>query len=148
MIAGKATPTPKERVQVLQERLGRSAKENPTRQYGNLHDKVWRTDVLQEAWRRVSRNRGAAGVDGISIEWIREYGVNRFLTEIGEVLRNGEYHPDYVRRVYMQKGDGSERPLGIPTVADPYCADGGETRNRTAVRGRLSAVFLRLPPRS
>lgn len=118
MIAGKATPTPKERVQVLQERLGRSAKENPTRQYGNLHDKVWRADVLQEAWRRVSRNRGAAGVDGVSIEWIREYGVSRFLTEIGEVLRNGKYHPDYVRRVYIQKGDGSERPLGIPTVAD------------------------------
>jgi retron-type reverse transcriptase len=77
---------------------------NPDRQYWLLFDKVWREDVLQEAWRRVSGNRGAAGVDGKSIKWIRtEYGVDRFLTELGEVLRSGKYHPDYIRRSTFRK---------------------------------------------
>jgi len=75
--------------------------------------------VLQEAWRRVAGNRGAAGVDGKSIKWIRdEYGVDRLLSEIGELLRSKRYHPDFIRRAYILKDDGSKRPLGIPTVVD------------------------------
>lgn len=118
MNAQKARSTPKKRVQVLQRRLCRSAKDHPGRQYGNLYDKVYRMDVLQEAWRRVARNRGAPGVDGKTLTWIREYGVESFLTELCAMLVDGSYHPDLIRRTYIAKGDGTDRPLGIPTITD------------------------------
>ena len=71
MIAPKAIHTPKKGVRVLQRRLYSSAKADPMRRYGNLYDKVCRADVLREAWRRVSGKKGCAGVDGVSIGWIR-----------------------------------------------------------------------------
>ena len=113
-----ATHAPKNRTRVLWERLYVSAKSQPERRYGNLFDKVWRPDILAEAWKRVSANRGAPGVDGKTIQWFRDYGVDRFLAELAEVLRAGDYHPDLIRRLFIPKGDGRERPLGIPTVAD------------------------------
>lgn len=67
---------------------------------------------------RVKRNRGAAGVDGQSIRDIEEYGVDLFLEELGAVLHAGRYRPQVVRRRWIPKADGSERPLGIPTVRD------------------------------
>jgi len=79
---------------------------------------VYREDVLQEAWRRVAKNRGAPGVDGQSIQWIRQYGVETFLAEIAVVLKAERYHPQHVKRVYIDKPDGSQRPLGIPAVID------------------------------
>ena len=115
--ACEATNT-QDRTRVLWERLYVSAKSQPERRYGNLYDKVWRPDVLREAWKRVSANRGAPGVDGKSIQWIRDYGVDRYLAELGVVLRADDYRPDLVRRTYIPKGDGRERPLGIPTVTD------------------------------
>ena len=118
MSAQKAINTSNERVRVLQRRLYRSAKEQPDRKYGNLYDKTHRMDVLQEAWKKVSRRNGAPGVDGKSLQWIREYGVNRFLEDLQELLRSGCYKPSLIRRTYIPKGDGTERPLGIPTVAD------------------------------
>jgi len=116
--AQKATPTPKKRVRELRERLCLSAKEQPQRRYGNLYDKIWRPDILREAWRLVAVNRGAAGVDGESIQWIKEYGVDKFLEELGGELRLGDHRPDNILRVYIPKGDGRMRPLGIPTVTD------------------------------
>ena len=118
MTAQKATSTSKERVRLLQRRLCRSAKEKPDRKYGNLYDKTYRMDVLHEAWKKVSRRNGAPGVDGKSLQWIREYGVSRFLEELQALLRNECYKPSLIRRTYIPKGDGTERPLGIPTVAD------------------------------
>jgi group II intron reverse transcriptase/maturase len=66
----------------------------------------------------VRKNRGAAGVDGESIHDVEQYGVERFLEELGAVLRAGEYRASMVRRRYIPKGDGRQRPLGIPTVRD------------------------------
>jgi retron-type reverse transcriptase len=77
-----------------------------------------RDDILHEAWKRVRRNRGAAGIDRVSIQDVEQYGVQRFLQELGEVLRAGEYGAQVVRRVYIPKADGGRRPLGIPTVQD------------------------------
>src|ERR1035437_391748 len=84
------------------------------------YDKVCRQDILQEAWRRVKSNKGAAGVDEVDIEEIREYGETRFLGEIEQELRDGSYRASLVRRVHIPKPGqpGKTRPLGIPTVKD------------------------------
>jgi group II intron reverse transcriptase/maturase len=66
----------------------------------------------------VSRNRGSAGVDGKTINWIRDYGVEAFLDELGSLLRSKDYTPELIRRAFIEKSDGRLRPLGIPTVAD------------------------------
>lgn len=118
MTAEPAKRALKNKVRTLQRSLYSSAKARPERTYGILYDKVYRPDVLAEAWRRVSRNGGAAGVDGVSIAWIRSYGVEKYLQELGELLHEREYHPKTIRRKYVSKGDGRYRPLGIPTVTD------------------------------
>ena len=83
-----------------------------------LYDQMCRDDIVHEAWKRVRRNRGAAGIDRVLIQDVEQYGVQRFLQELGEVLRAGEYGAQVVRRVYIPKADGGKRPLGIPTVQD------------------------------
>jgi group II intron reverse transcriptase/maturase len=109
---------PRDKVRELQRRLWAAAKRAPGRRFHALYDHLGRSDVLQEAWRRVRRNRGAAGVDSQSIRDVEEYGVERFLEELGTVLRAGEYRATGVRRKYIPKADGKKRPLGIPTVRD------------------------------
>jgi group II intron reverse transcriptase/maturase len=79
---------------------------------------MWRSDVLDEAWKRVKRNRGSAGLDSQTIAEVEQYGAERFLGELGEVLRAGEYRPSATLRRYIPKADGKQRPLGIPTVRD------------------------------
>ena len=83
----------------------------------SLYDKVWRPEVLEAAWQRVKRNRGAAGVDRISIERFAAHAED-YLEELSEALRTGCYQPQPVRRIEIPKGDGKTRPLGIPTVKD------------------------------
>jgi group II intron reverse transcriptase/maturase len=105
-------------VRQLQRRLWVAAKRSPERRFHALMDRMWRRDVLHEAWRRVKRNRGAAGVDAMTLVCVEQYGVERLLDELGVALRAGTYRPQPVLRRYIPKADGRQRPLGIPTVRD------------------------------
>ena len=107
-----------DKVRQLQRQLWAAAKRAPERRFHALYGHLCRADILHEAWRRVRRNKGAAGVDRMTIEEVERYGVQRFLQELGDVLRAGEYGAQVVRRVYIPKADGAKRPLGIPTVRD------------------------------
>lgn len=109
---------PVDKVRELQRKLFIAAKCNPGRRFHALYDRIWRGDVLLEAWRRVRSNRGAAGIDGETLKMIEQQGVDDFLAEIRDVLRAGRYRPSPVRRRYIPKPDGRQRPLGIPTVRD------------------------------
>ena len=107
-----------DKVRQLQRQLWAAAKRAPGRRFHALYGQMCRGDVLHEAWKRVRRNKGAAGVDRMTISQVEQYGVRRFLQELGEVLRAGEYGAQVVRRAYIPKADGAKRPLGIPTVRD------------------------------
>ena len=105
-------------VRELQRTLYACAKRSPERRFHALFDRVCRSDVLREAWKRVKGNRGAAGVDRMTLAEIEAYGVERMLGELQAALRDGSYRPAPVRRVTIAKPDGGRRPLGIPTVRD------------------------------
>jgi RNA-directed DNA polymerase len=109
---------PSDKVRLLQRRLWIAAKRAPGRRFHALYGHIHRSDVLWEAWRRVRANRGAAGVDRQSLEGVEQYGVEKFLEELATELRAGEYVAPVVRRKYILKADGRQRPLGIPTVRD------------------------------
>src|SRR5262249_46697194 len=104
----------------LQRTLYRVAKQQPERKFTLLYDKVCRQDILREAWQRVKSNKGAAGVDQVDIDAIRDYGEDRFLNEVEQELRRRRYRAALVRRVHIPKPGqpGKTRPLGIPTVKD------------------------------
>ena len=112
------TNNSKEKVRQLQNKLYLTAKKCSGRRFHALYDKVYRDDVLYEAWKRVKANKGSSGVDGITIEDIEAKGVDRYLTEIQVEMKSGNYQPLPVRRVMIPKPDGSQRPLGIPSVKD------------------------------
>ena len=109
-----------DRVRALQRVLYRCAKQDRDRRFHALFDKVARSDVLWRAWGEVRANRGAAGVDGVSIDDVVRLGVGDFLDELAARLRAGRYRPRPLRRVRIPKPGrpGQTRPLGIPTVAD------------------------------
>jgi len=109
---------PNEKVRKLQRQLNVCAKRSKTRRFHALYDRIYRSDVLREAWRRVRSNGGAAGMDAETIDAIEQRGVEKFLAEIEAALRAGRYRPSPVKRRYIPKADGKQRPLGIPTVRD------------------------------
>jgi len=109
---------PVDKVRGLQRKLYVAAKQSRGRRFHALYDRVLRGDVLREAWKRVRSNRGGAGIDGETLQEIEAYGVERFLEEIQGKLREGRYRPLPVRRRYIAKPDGRQRPLGIPVVRD------------------------------
>jgi RNA-directed DNA polymerase len=110
--------TPPSSVQKLQAALHAKAKGSPDYRFYALYDKVYRKDILAFAYDCCKSNKGAAGVDGRSFEDIEEYGVDRWFDELTQELKSRTYRPAAVRRVYIPKPDGKQRPLGIPTVKD------------------------------
>ncbi len=112
---GLATP---ETVRKLQQALHAKAKESPTFRFYSLYDKVYREDVLAHAYQCSKAKGGAAGIDGQTFSDIESYGVDRWLGELAEALRKKTYRPQAIRRVYIPKRDGTQRPLGIATVRD------------------------------
>jgi len=110
--------TPIDKVRQLQRKLWVCAKRSKTRRFHALYDRIYRSDVLWEAWRRVRGNGGAAGVDAETIQAIEHRGAGEFLAELQAALRAGRYRPSPVKRRYIPKADGKQRPLGIPTVRD------------------------------
>jgi len=110
--------SPEENVRRLQGQLRDVAKQQPGRKFHALYDRIYRSDVLYEAWNQVRRNQGAAGVDAQTIAEIEQHGVESFLEAIQAELRENEYRPQAVLRRYIPKADGKQRPLGIPTVRD------------------------------
>jgi RNA-directed DNA polymerase len=109
---------PPDSVRKLQTALHAKAKASPTYRFYLLYDKVFRPDVLRHAYDRCRSNDGAPGVDGQTFADIDAYGVERWLGELTETLKNKTYRPEAVLRVWIPKGDGKQRPLGIPTIAD------------------------------
>jgi RNA-directed DNA polymerase len=114
---GLGEPSPV-KVRELQRALWAAAKQSEGRRFHALFDRVHRGDVLWEAWERVRSNRGAAGVDRVTLVAVEGYGVDRMLRELRDDLRSGRYRPSPVRRVEIPKSGGGRRPLGIPTVRD------------------------------
>jgi len=107
-----------EKVQQLQRKLYLAAKKTSKRKFHALYDKLSRMDILEEAWKRVKANRGAGGIDGISLTDVENYGVEKLLAEIRQTLQQGNYQPRPVKRVFIPKADNKKRPLGIPIIRD------------------------------
>ena len=115
--------TPPEKVGKLQATLHAKAKKAPSYRFYALYDKVYRKDVLVYAYERCQANGGAAGVDNQTFENIEAYGRERWLDELAQELKSRTYQPQPVRRVYIPKPDGKQRPLGIPTIRDRVVLD-------------------------
>ena len=107
-----------DKVRALQRVLYRAAKARPTRRFHALYDRLCRDDVLERAWELVRENGGSAGTDGVRIEDVERAGPEEVLKKLATELRSGQYRPHPVRRVFIPKPQGGERPLGIPTVRD------------------------------
>lgn len=111
--------TTPENIRTLQRKLYRKAKQEPAYRFHALYDKIYRADILSHAYALVRANKGSAGIDGVTFKAIEdEEGVTALLAELEEALRNKTYKPDPVKRVMIPKADGSQRPLGIPTIRD------------------------------
>jgi len=110
------TPT---KIRKLQRKLYYKAKQEEDFRFYALYDKVYRRDILEHAYRLVHANGGSPGIDGVSSRAIEDAGErDQFLTELAQQLESRGYTADAVKRVWIPKPDGSQRPLGIPTLRD------------------------------
>jgi len=116
------------KVSDLQTKLSHAAKQSLDRKFGALYDKIYREDVIWEAWKRVKANKGGPGVDEQDFKYIEEnIGVEQFLMEIREELKSESYRPMPVLRCYIDKpGKPEKRPLGIPIIKDRVCQMAGK----------------------
>ena len=106
------------RLELFRNELYQKAKENKERKFYTLHDKLCRLDILEEAWKNVAANHGTAGIDEQTIEDIKTYGTDIFLKNLQNELVSETYRVSDVKRIFIPKPDGKERPIGIPTVKD------------------------------
>ena len=111
---------PLDKVRALQWTLYRCAKQDPERRFHALYGHVSRRDVLWRAWSGVCANRGAPGVDGVTVDAVAAAGVEEFLRDLSQQLRARTYRPSPLRQVMIPKPGrpGEFRRLSIPTVAD------------------------------
>ena len=124
----------------LQTKLSHAAKQSLDRKFGALYDKIYREDVVREAWRRVKANKGAPGVDRQDFEYIEGViGVDQFLAEVCEQLKSERYRPQPVLRSYIDKpGKPEKRPLGIPVIFDRVC----QTATKLVIEPIFETNFL------
>ena len=129
-----ARTTANDEVRELQRALYRAAKADPGRRFHALYDKVYRRDVIERAWDQVRRNRGADGIDQVTLADVEQYGVSLLLGDLAADLREGRYRPLPGRRVWIPKpGREERRPLSIPAVRDRIV--------QAAVRTVLEPIF-------
>lgn len=109
-----------EKLAQLRQKLYWKAKREPKFRFYALYDRICRTDVLETAWRIASSRNGAGGIDEVTFEMIVKApgGVEKFLQELQQMLKDKTYRPEAVRRVYIPKPNGGQRPLGIPVIRD------------------------------
>jgi group II intron reverse transcriptase/maturase len=139
MNAFKANNLLNEKAQELQEKLYLSAKKSKTRRFHAIYDKVYRIDILWDAWKIVKMNKGCSGIDGVTIEDIIEYGEEQYIQELHDLLLDTHmYHPIKIKRVYIPKADGSKRPLGIPSIKDRIV----QTATKLMIEPIFEADFL------
>lgn len=128
-----------DKTQQLCEKLYLAAKKSKTRRFHQLYDKVHRMDILTDSWEIVKQNRGCAGVDGVGIGDVILYGQDKYLQELHDTLLDThEYHPRKIKRVYIPKADGKQRPLGIPAIRDRIV----QTATKTLLEPIFEADFL------
>ena len=151
-----------ENIRTLQRKLYCKAKQEPACRFHALYDKMYRVDILSHAYHLVRANKGSAGIDGVTFSAIEEgEGVTAFLAELEEALRNKTYQAEPVKRVMIPKADGSQRPLGIPTIRDrvaqmamklvvepifeaDFCASSYGFRPKKSAHGAVDDVTLSL----
>jgi group II intron reverse transcriptase/maturase len=108
-----------DKIRTLQRKLYHKAKLEPSFRFYALYDKIYRSDILSHAYHLVRSNKGSPGIDGVSFASIEAgEGKGHFLQKLQEELKSKSYHAQAVHRVWIPKPDGSERPLGIPTIRD------------------------------
>ena len=116
-MATLVTPAP---IRDLQRALYQRTKRDARFRAYALYDKVHRADILAHAYALAKANGGAPGPDAVTFAEIEADGRHVLLDELHDALKAKTYRPGSVRRVYIPKLNGGERPLGIPTVT-AYC---------------------------
>jgi len=135
--------TTPEKIRTLQRKLYCKAKQEPGYRFHALYDKVYRADILSHAYNLVRAKRGSAGIDGVTFEAIEEgEGVTALLAELEEALSSKMYVPDPVKRVMIPKSDGTQRPLGIPTIRDRVAQMAVKNDHRANFRSGLLRIII------